>query len=102
MKIALYGQASGPGIAEPVEDLLDELQKYGADIAVEKEFSKGLNLVAGTPKFTLTTGLDPSFDLMVSFGGDGTILRAITYIRDLGIPVVGVNTGRLGLSLIHI
>jgi NAD+ kinase len=34
--------------------------------------------------------------MFVSFGGDGTILRAITYIRDLGIPIVGVNTGRLG------
>jgi NAD+ kinase len=34
--------------------------------------------------------------MFVSFGGDGTILRAITYVRDLGIPIVGVNTGRLG------
>jgi NAD+ kinase len=46
--------------------------------------------------FTREKGLDSSFDLFVSFGGDGTILRAITYIRDLGIPIVGVNTGRLG------
>ena len=96
MKIALYGQTSGPDIAEPVGDLLDELQKHAVDLAVEKEFSKGLNLPEDTPEFTLTAGLDPSFDLLVSFGGDGTILRAITYIRDLGIPVVGVNTGRLG------
>jgi len=96
MKIALYGQASGPDIAEPVADLLDELHKTGADLAVEKEFATGLDLDADTPEFTLKEGLDSSFDLMVSFGGDGTILRAITYIRDLGIPVVGVNTGRLG------
>jgi len=96
MKIALYGQASGPEIAAPVADLLDELQEHGAVIAVEKGFSKGLGLDEDTPVFTLETGLDSSFDLMVSFGGDGTILRAITYIRDLGIPVVGVNTGRLG------
>jgi NAD+ kinase len=34
--------------------------------------------------------------MFVSFGGDGTILRATTYVRDLGIPIVGVNTGRLG------
>jgi NAD+ kinase len=34
--------------------------------------------------------------MLISFGGDGTILRAVTYIRDLGIPIVGVNTGRLG------
>ena len=96
MKIALYGQASGPDIAAPVADLLDELQEHGAVIAVEKEFSRGLGLDEDIPVFTLKAGLDSSFDLMVSFGGDGTILRAITYIRDLGIPVVGVNTGRLG------
>jgi NAD+ kinase len=40
--------------------------------------------------------LDSTFDLFVSFGGDGTILRATTFVRDLGIPIVGVNTGRLG------
>jgi NAD+ kinase len=96
MKIALYGQTSGPDIEQPVSDLLDELQHLGADIAVEREFFEVLNLHADTPTFTMNTGLDPSFDLLVSFGGDGTILRAITYIKDLGIPVVGVNTGRLG------
>ena len=34
--------------------------------------------------------------MLVSFGGDGTILRATTFVRDTGIPIVGVNTGRLG------
>jgi len=33
---------------------------------------------------------------LISIGGDGTILRAITYVRDLDIPIVGINTGRLG------
>src|SRR5690606_13909238 len=40
--------------------------------------------------------LDDTFGLLISIGGDGTILRAITYVRDLGIPIVGINTGRLG------
>jgi len=35
-------------------------------------------------------------DLMVSFGGDGTMLRAATYLKNSQIPLVGVNTGRLG------
>ncbi len=34
--------------------------------------------------------------IYVYIGGDGTILRAVTYIRDLGIPILGINTGRLG------
>ena len=33
---------------------------------------------------------------MITIGGDGTLLRSITYVRDLGIPIMGINTGRLG------
>ncbi|MFT5244817.1 MAG: NAD+ kinase, partial [Psychroserpens sp.] len=40
--------------------------------------------------------LNESFDLLISVGGDGTILRAITFVRDFSIPIVGINTGRLG------
>ncbi len=43
-----------------------------------------------------TQKLDNSFDLLISIGGDGTILRAITYVKDLEIPIIGINTGRLG------
>ena len=35
-------------------------------------------------------------DLMVCLGGDGSFLRAVRYIRDSGVPIVGINTGRLG------
>jgi len=35
-------------------------------------------------------------DMVYTMGGDGTILGAILYIRDLGIPILGVNLGRLG------
>lgn len=96
MKIALYGQTSGADIAEPVKALLDEFGKGRSTYAIEREFAKGLGFGADTQCFTLEEGLDRSYDLLVSFGGDGTILRAITFIRDLGIPIVGVNTGRLG------
>jgi NAD+ kinase len=34
--------------------------------------------------------------VLISIGGDGTILRAITFVRDFSIPIVGINTGRLG------
>lgn len=97
MKVALYGQLYSQDVLAPVEELLDELSRLGAQVAMEAEFAEFLGLdTTGLQLFTMTGGLDSSFDLMVSFGGDGTILRAITFIRDLGIPVVGVNTGRLG------
>ncbi|WP_445385723.1 NAD kinase [Robiginitalea sp. IMCC44478] len=97
MKVALYGQTYNEEVAGPVSELLSALESVQASVAIETEFSDFLGY--GTdryPGFTVSEGLDSSFDLMVSFGGDGTILRAITYIRDMGIPIVGVNTGRLG------
>lgn len=39
---------------------------------------------------------DLGVDFFFSFGGDGTILNALNFIEDLEIPVIGVNTGRLG------
>ena len=46
--------------------------------------------------FKSHTCLDASFDILVSIGGDGTILRAATFVRDSGIPIIGINAGRLG------
>jgi NAD+ kinase len=46
--------------------------------------------------FTSHTELDSSFDMLISIGGDGTILRAATLVRDSGIPILGINAGRLG------
>jgi len=35
-------------------------------------------------------------DFVITLGGDGTILKALTYVRDSGIPILGINLGRLG------
>ena len=40
--------------------------------------------------------LNDSFDMLISIGGDGTILRAATLVRDSGVPILGINAGRLG------
>ena len=99
MKVAIYGQVLQENTVDFVLELLDELEKSNAEVAIEKVFSGVLQQKSelGTyPVFTENSGLDSSFDMLISFGGDGTILRAITYIWDLDIPIVGVNTGRLG------
>ncbi len=98
MKVAIYGQVLHEDDRSYVSTLCDELINVDAQIYIEKEFNKKLfngNKV-GHGTFDQQSGLDGSFDLFVSFGGDGTMLRAITYIGRLGIPIVGVNTGRLG------
>ena len=99
MKVAIYGHTYQDDSMEYVMELLDELQKVGATVAIEAEFNALLTTKQDTADyatFTLSEGLDTGFDLFVSFGGDGTILRATTFVKDLAIPIVGVNTGRLG------
>ncbi len=99
MKVAIYGQTLLEQDTACVKELLDELAGIEATVCIEEEFFQLLSqfgLSGDYQRFTQSNGLDESFDIFVSFGGDGTMLRAVTYIQDLGIPIVGVNTGRLG------
>jgi NAD+ kinase len=67
---------------------------------IEADFLKLLyekKIVAKEYKtFSSHTELNNTFDMLLSIGGDGTILRAATLVRDSGIPILGVNAGRLG------
>lgn len=98
MKVAVYGQSYIGDDVPYVIQLLEELEKINATIAVEASFSTHLapHHNIAHQLFSSTEGLDNTFDMLVSFGGDGTMLRAVTHVKDLGIPIVGVNTGRLG------
>ncbi|WP_435313745.1 NAD kinase [Cellulophaga fucicola] len=99
MKVAIYGQTYNDDATDYVLELLDELEQHNAAVFFEKgfyDFVVKSEKINNFSTFTESTGLDASFDMFVSFGGDGTILRAITFVKDLGIPIVGVNTGRLG------
>ncbi|WP_179344247.1 NAD kinase [Winogradskyella ursingii] len=98
MKIAVYGKSHGrDATKEAFNVLLKLLSDANVNVYVEADFldqqNISENLISNIKKFT---ALDTSFDLVISIGGDGTILRAITFVRDLGIPIVGINTGRLG------
>lgn len=100
MKIAIYGHYFNQDAQQYVEDLLSALAKKNADIYIEERF---LRLMKSSFKiddnyktFNNYKDLDSSFDFMFTVGGDGTILRSITYLRDSNIPVIGVNIGRLG------
>ncbi|MFD0837209.1 NAD kinase [Mariniflexile aquimaris] len=100
MKVAVFGRFYNETTTTSVERLFDYLLKKNADAYIETEF---FNLIKKeSPNFdayksfkTFDT-LDKSFDFLVSVGGDGTILRAIIFVKDMGIPIVGINTGRLG------
>ena len=99
MKVAIYGQVLAEHDVPYVLTLIEALQEEKANICIEESFMGILNEFSAPIdflSFTQHKGLDASVDLFVSFGGDGTMLRAISYVGRYGIPIVGVNTGRLG------
>jgi NAD+ kinase len=97
MKIAIYG-LSGDNISKKIFlELLSIAKKHDIELVVEKEFSSIItNKNSSNKIFISHKDLDRTYDLMITIGGDGTLLRSITYVRDLGIPIMGINTGRLG------
>lgn len=100
MKIAVYGIFDLDKSKQPVEELFGLLKSFKFKIIVEKTFLGALksftDITDEFPRFTSFEDLDNSFDALITVGGDGTILKAVTFIRDLNIPILGINTGRLG------
>ena len=99
MKVAIYGQDYPNKKNEKAfSTLIDFIVTIpNIKVHVESKFLKIQNASTNEKlKFSEFYQLDNTFDLLISIGGDGTILRAITYVRDLDIKIVGINTGRLG------
>jgi len=100
MKVAIYGQVYQKSSLIPIENLLQICYKKSFNVYIETSFFESIEQEGNIKKiakdFNTFNELDNSFELFISIGGDGTILRAITYIRDLNIPIIGINTGRLG------
>jgi NAD+ kinase len=100
MKIGIYGQFYHENSKVYFKLILDALQKKNVEIHIEETFLKLINdhieIGIDLSKTTSFKKLDASYDLFISIGGDGTILKSVTYVEDLGIPIVGINVGRLG------
>lgn len=99
-KVAIFGQAYKNTDQQYFEILIEELKKHHIEILIAKEFVNIL-LELGVknldyPTFSEHNDLDESIDVMFTLGGDGTILNAITLVKQLNIPLLGINTGRLG------
>jgi len=99
MKIAIYIRqytAENENILQQLFSLFTpEDQVY-----IEQEILSELQLRSDTfnsaKSFASFEDLNPSYDVMLTIGGDGTLLKGITYVRSLQIPILGINAGRLG------
>ncbi len=100
MKVAIYTRGLDIDQVNPLQVLLEELEKYNVDVLIYRPLLGKFPLPAKhldklTP-FQVSEDLDDSVDCMITIGGDGTILDAVTLIKDKNIPILGINFGRLG------
>ncbi|WP_395047530.1 NAD kinase [Flavobacterium sp.] len=100
MKIAVFGQFYQNSTSAIIERLFAFLNQNKVQVVIEEKFAAILvenkSIVNTYQKFSSHKDLDKSFDMLISVGGDGTFLRAATLVRNSGIPILGINAGRLG------
>jgi NAD+ kinase len=100
MKVAIYGQYYQNSTEPIIRDIFVFFNQKNVEMVIEADFLSMLyekELVKKEYKtFQSYDELDNTFDMMISIGGDGTILRAATLVRNSGVPILGINAGRLG------
>jgi NAD+ kinase len=104
MKVGIFGSDYQAGKQKSIKELFDKLLFFDAEIWVENEFYAYLSRqFAYTPKISGTIDSDEfPLDMAISLGGDGTFLRTAAWVGRQDIPVLGINTGRVGfLADIH-
>ena len=100
MKIAIYSRGMENDQLQDINLLLDELVSYGAEPVFFQDFFNqfysAIDIPVSYSTFNSTDKLNPDIDCLISLGGDGTLLDTVTLVKDSGIPVLGINYGRLG------
>ena len=112
LNVALFGYLPSEITVKALVGILEAIEAVGGKASIENNFKEAIAsfnetslhaLLSPLGTFSSQEEVPKETSLFVSFGGDGTMLKAITYIKDSGIPLVGVNTGRLGfLSTIDV
>ena len=100
MKIAIYSRGIENNQLQDINLLLSELVSHGAEPVFFQDFFNqiyaSMNIDCKYSTFNSSEEMNTDIDCMISLGGDGTLLDTVTLVKDSGIPVLGVNYGRLG------
>ncbi len=100
MKIAIYSRGIENNQHNDMELLLEELHEHKVQpVFFQDFFNQFYSAVKIKGKYTTfnsAADLDDDIDCMISLGGDGTLLDTVTLVQNKGIPVLGINYGRLG------
>ena len=97
-KFALFGNVYQAKKSANVLRLLSILSKHQAEVYIQKEFYQFLtkDQKMDIQAAGVFENDDFSADMVLSMGGDGTFLKAASYVGNKNIPILGINTGRLG------
>lgn len=100
MRIAIYGRNFNDNVLPFVQEVFDALVAQQVDISVYSKFHsfiKGKTKLPGhISTFSAADELLSKVDVLISLGGDGTLLDTLSLVRDSQIPIIGINFGRLG------
>lgn len=100
MKIAIFGKSFKQEHLVYVQQLLDLLHKVKATPVIYERFYNEIKQYLKFPSqpeiFNATNFSKNTADFLFTVGGDGTLLETIKFIRDTSVPILGINTGRLG------
>lgn len=93
--IGIIGKYSDPSVSQTISTLVQFLTSRQKNILLEKTIADSLSITP-TPQTAELAALGQHCDLVIVVGGDGTLLHAARALADHGIPLVGINLGRLG------
>jgi NAD+ kinase len=100
MNIALYGKSFSGDRAPFLRQLIDGLTHHGANLIIYQSYLQLIKNYVSLPSdvmlFTGHADIVDRADCLFSIGGDGTMLDTLPIVRNSGIPVMGINMGRLG------
>jgi NAD+ kinase len=100
VRIALFGKEFNPDQLSYFNILKETLENSGCKLLIWKPFYDFLKdrivFKSGVAFFNDHTDLKGQADMLFSVGGDGTMLHSVQLVRDSGIPIAGINLGRMG------
>src|SRR5690606_8586119 len=100
MKVAIYGRTFTDASLPYVQQVFNSLSGHSTEIFIYEKFrdylSDKIRLPGKIHSFGNYYDLKDNIDVLLSLGGDGTMLDTVSLIRDSQIPIIGINFGRLG------
>ncbi|WP_158824835.1 NAD kinase [Mucilaginibacter lacusdianchii] len=99
MRIAVYGRPFNDTVLPYVQQVFDALALHDVDVYVHQQLYTFLDAKIINPRYKVLDAncqLCNVIDLLITLGGDGTLLDIVAMVRDTGVPVIGINFGRLG------